>query len=95
MRLLRERLAPWQHSMQWYKGNYTAPKSFKEFRIELGIEQWFTSIAHPQTNGLVKVINRTILQGLKKRLKGAKGNWIEEFPCVLWSYRTTPRKAMG
>lgn len=58
------------------------------------IKQWFASVAHPQTNGLAKVTNHTIFQGLKLLLKGAKGNWIEELLSVLWSYRTTSQKAM-
>ncbi len=33
--------------------------------------------------------------GLKKKLKEAKGKWPGELPSVLWSYRTTPRKATG
>ncbi|KAL0440207.1 UNVERIFIED_CONTAM: hypothetical protein Slati_2503700 [Sesamum latifolium] len=26
---------------------------------------------------------------------GAKGQWVEELPRVLWAYRTTPRSAAG
>lgn len=29
-----------------------------------------------------------MLQGLKKRLEGASGLWIEDIPMVLWSYHT-------
>lgn len=32
---------------------------------------------------------------MKKRLKGAKGNWAEELPSVLWAYRTTLRRSTG
>ena len=28
-------------------------------------------------------------------MDGAKGNWAEELPNVLWAYRMTPRKSMG
>lgn len=52
--------------------------SFKEFCAALGIEQRFTSVAHPQTNGLPKFTNRTILRGMKNRLEGTKGNWTKE-----------------
>ncbi|KAG8645588.1 hypothetical protein MANES_10G076111v8 [Manihot esculenta] len=34
---------------------------------------------------------RAILQGLKKRLDGAKENWAEELNSILWALRTTPR----
>jgi len=33
------------------------------------------------------------VNGLKKRLDGAKGRWAEELPNVLWAYRTTPRRS--
>jgi len=35
------------------------------------------------------------LNGLKRRLDGAKGKWAEELPKVLWVYRTTPRRSIG
>lgn len=34
------------------------------------------------------------MNGIKKWLAKAKGNWIEEIPMVLWSYRTTLRTSM-
>jgi len=36
-----------------------------------------------------------IMNGLKKRLDGAKDKWAEELPSVLWAYRTTPRRSTG
>ncbi|KAK2997699.1 hypothetical protein RJ639_026010, partial [Escallonia herrerae] len=47
--------------------------TFWTFCTNLAIEQRFTSVAHPQTNGQTKVTNRTLLQGIKKKLDGAKG----------------------
>ena len=35
------------------------------------------------------------MNGLKKRLDGAKGRWAEELPNVLWAYWTTPRRSTG
>ena len=35
------------------------------------------------------------MNGLKKRLDGAKGKWLEELSYVLWTYRTTPRRSIG
>ena len=35
------------------------------------------------------------MNGLKKRLDGAKGRWAEELPNVLWAYRTTPKMSTG
>ena len=39
-------------------------------------------------------MNNVIMKGLKRRLEGAKGNWAEELPNVLWAYRTTPRRSI-
>ena len=63
--------------------------SFQSFYANLHILQKFASVEHPQTNGLAEVANRTILEGLKKRLDSAKGLWAKQLPSVLWSYRTT------
>lgn len=70
-------------------------QSFQDFCEKLNIEQQFASIAHSQTNGPVQVTKRTSLRGLKKCLEKAKGNWVEELPSVLRSYRTRPRKGTG
>ena len=35
------------------------------------------------------------MNGLKRRLDGAKGRWAKELPNVLWAYRTTPRRSTG
>ena len=68
---------------------------FKVFCSELGIKLRFTSVAHPQTNGQTEVTNRTIMQGLKRRLDEKKGSWVEELNNVIWAYRTTPRSSTG
>ncbi|KAK3015328.1 hypothetical protein RJ639_007271 [Escallonia herrerae] len=69
--------------------------TFLTFCTNLAIEQCFTSVAHPQTNGQTKVTNRTLLQGIKKKLDGAKGLWVEELPKILWAYNTTTRNPTG
>ncbi|XP_019157957.1 PREDICTED: uncharacterized protein LOC109154680 [Ipomoea nil] len=48
-----------------------------------------------QANGQVENANRTILDGLKKKLEVAGGAWVEELDGILWAYRTTPRRATG
>lgn len=40
-------------------------------------------------------MNKSIVNGLKKRLEGAKGNRVEELLSVPWAYRTTPRRSTG
>ncbi|XP_028115860.1 uncharacterized protein LOC114313651 [Camellia sinensis] len=39
--------------------------------------------------------NKTIINGVKKRLESAKGKWVEELPHVLWVYRTTAWHSRG
>ena len=42
---------------------------------------------------MAEVTNRTILQGLKKKLDQAKGLWVDEL-YVLWAYRTAPQSSI-
>ena len=50
---------------------------------------------YPQSNGQAEAINKTLLNALKKMLKGAKGKWVDELPGILWAYWTTFRRHMG
>ena len=57
--------------------------SFREFCLQLGIKNHYSSPAHPQANGQVEVTNRSLLKIIKTRLKRAKGIWLKELPNVL------------
>ncbi|XP_077249480.1 uncharacterized protein LOC143889048 [Tasmannia lanceolata] len=70
-------------------------RNFRKLCSDLKIEQRFTSVAHPQTNGQTEVTNRILLQGIKKRLDEKAGRWADELYHVLWAYRTTPRTSTG
>ena len=70
-------------------------RAFREFCSDLGIENRYSTPAYPQNNGQAKATNKVSVNGLKKRLDGAKGRWVEELPNVLWAYRTTPRRSIG
>ncbi|VFQ67978.1 unnamed protein product [Cuscuta campestris] len=54
-----------------------------------------SSVAYPQGNGQVENANRTIVDGLKKRLGEAGNKWLEELPHIVWAFRVTPRRAHG
>ena len=41
----------------------------------------------------MEVVNKVIINGLKKRLDDAKGKWVEELQHVLWTYKTTLRRS--
>ncbi|XP_014501602.1 uncharacterized protein LOC106762287 [Vigna radiata var. radiata] len=62
---------------------------------EWGITPVTISVEHPQTNGQAEAINKIIVNELKKRLREAKGTWVEELPQVLWGYRCSPHGATG
>ena len=70
-------------------------KAFHEFCCDLGIKNRYSTPTYLQSNGQAEAINKTILNGLKKRLDGVKGRWVEELPNVLWVYQTTPRHSTG
>ena len=70
-------------------------RAFREFCSNLDIRNIYSSPAYPQGNGQVKAVNKVIMNGLKRRLEGAKGNWGEELPNVLWVYWTTSRRSTG
>ena len=61
-------------------------KAFCEFCSDLGIKNRYSTPAYPQSNGQAEAINKTIVNGLKKRLDDAKGKWAKELPSVLWAY---------
>ena len=60
--------------------------AFRYFCSELGIKNHYSSIAHPQANGQVKVTNQSLLKIIKTQLEGAKCIWLDELPSVLWAY---------
>ena len=73
---------------------FNSPK-LAEWCESLGIRLKIASVAHPHCNGQVEAANKSIVNGLKKRLDGARGRWAEVLPLVLWANRTTAKKATG
>ncbi|KAJ1691406.1 hypothetical protein LUZ63_015561 [Rhynchospora breviuscula] len=68
---------------------------FQDFCKGLRIRSCTSSVSHPQSNGLAEVSNRTILEGLKRKIEESKNTWPEYLDEILWAYRTTPRTATG
>ena len=58
-------------------------KAFRRYYCDLGITNRYSTSAYPQGNGQAEVVNRVIVNGLKKRLDDAKGKWVEELSHVL------------
>ncbi|XP_026398832.1 uncharacterized protein LOC113294664 [Papaver somniferum] len=73
------------------------PKSPGGVKFILSATDYFTEwvAAVALSNGQAEATNRVIMDNLKKRMEKAKGKWTEEFPGVLWSYRTTPKRSSG
>ena len=69
-------------------------KAFRAFCSDLGIKNRHSTSAYSQSNGQAEATNKAIMNGLKKRLDGAKGRWAKELPNVLWAYRTTLRRSI-
>ncbi|XP_057785414.1 uncharacterized protein LOC131002940 [Salvia miltiorrhiza] len=76
-------------------GTQFTSKKIEDFCSRMDITQKFVSVAHPQANGQVELANRTICEGIKKRLERSRGRWVEELDTVLWALRTSPKTATG
>ena len=66
---------------------------FKDFYAELEIKNYYSSPAHPQSNGQAEVTIKTLKAALKTKLEDLKGKWVEYLPEVLWAYRTARKSA--
>ena len=66
---------------------------FRDFCAELGIKNYYSSRAHPHSNGQAEVTIRTLKAALKTKLEDLKGKLVEFLPEVLWAYRTTQKSA--
>ena len=66
---------------------------FNDFYAELGIKNYYSSLAHPQSNGQVEVTIRTLKAALKTKLEDLKGIWVEYLLEVFWAHRTTRKSA--
>ena len=71
---------------------FNNPK-FMDFSVKLGIRNYYSSLAHPQSNGQAEVTIRTLKAALKTKLDGLKGKWVEYLLEVLWPYRITRKSA--
>ena len=62
---------------------------FRDFCAELGIKNYYSSPAHPQSNGQAEVTIRALKIALKTKLEDLKRKLVEYLPEVLWAYSTT------
>ena len=59
----------------------------------LGIKKLNTTAYHPQCNGMVERLNRTLKAMLRKHAVKFGPQWDRYLPGVLWAYRNTPHDA--
>jgi len=59
-------------------GTLFASQTVVDFYKHLGIQTKFVSVIHPQANGKAESANKVILNGIKKKLEAAKGQWDEQ-----------------
>nr|GEX21194.1 reverse transcriptase domain-containing protein [Tanacetum cinerariifolium] len=76
-------------------GKQFSDNPFKDWCDKLNITQRFTSVKHPQSNGLVERENRSLVEGIKARLGERNKNWVEELPHVLWAHRKMIKSSYG
>ncbi|XP_022847578.1 uncharacterized protein LOC111370107 [Olea europaea var. sylvestris] len=67
----------------------------RELCDELDIKNDVLTPHHPQVNGQVETVNKTIKHTLKRKLDTSKWAWVDELPHVLWAIRTFSRTATG
>ena len=58
-------------------------KGMRDFCEKYGIVARYTSVAHPQSNKKVKVINKTMMDSLKAKVDRLSSKWAEELPGIL------------
>ncbi|KAK0586692.1 hypothetical protein LWI29_010873 [Acer saccharum] len=76
-------------------GTQFSGKKFRELCDKYGINNYYASPAHPQTNGQTEAVNKIIKHNLKAKLAAKKGSWADKLPQVLWAYKTTERGSTG
>ncbi|XP_019199712.1 PREDICTED: uncharacterized protein LOC109193303 [Ipomoea nil] len=64
-------------------GRQFVSQYFQNFLATIGTTSIRSSMAYLQGNGQVENANRTILEGLKKKLHSASRSWADELPYVL------------
>ena len=64
-----------------------------EYYDKFNIQIRYISVSRPQMNRQVESANKEVLNGIKKKIKGAKDTWDEELSGILWESRTTVKDA--
>ena len=61
----------------------------------LGTKKLNTTAYHPECDGMVERLNRTLKTMLRKRAAEFGSQWDTHLPGLLWAYRNTPHESTG
>ncbi|CAH9077215.1 unnamed protein product [Cuscuta europaea] len=70
-------------------------KNFEQYLTKWGIKHSRASVAYHQANSQVENMSRTIMDRIKKKLEECSSSWPDQLNYILWTYRMTPRTAIG
>jgi transposase InsO family protein len=71
-------------------------ETFKTFCSQIGTKIHFTSVRHPESNGLVERVNGIIITGIMKLIfNQPKGKWPDELIKVVWKHNTAVSRSTG
>ncbi len=77
------------------QGTTFLSRTLKELYELLGIKSIRTSVYHPQTDGLVKLFNRTLKNMVRKFVKEDTKNWDKWLEPLLFAVREVPQASTG
>jgi ribonuclease HI len=71
-------------------------ETFKTFCNHIGTKIHFTSVRHPESNGLVERANEIIITGIMKSIfNQPRGKWPDELIKVVWNHNTVVSRSTG
>ncbi|UYV62854.1 hypothetical protein LAZ67_2002159, partial [Cordylochernes scorpioides] len=77
------------------RGSQFTSNLMKEVMKTCKIKHCFTTSYHPQTNGLTKRLNRTLINMLSMYVNTDQKNWDEILPFITHAYNTTIQETTG
>ena len=83
------------HSVHTDQGTQFTSALFKEVCRLLSISKSQTTSYHPEGNGQVERVNRTIVQLLRVHVRGNERDWDKALPLVMMTYRTALHRSTG